>query len=35
MIGTASITALAYSASGSAALTVNSMDGDLAALGIK
>jgi len=34
MIGTASITALAYSASGSAALTVNSMDGDLAALGI-
>lgn len=35
MIGTASITALAYSASGSAALTVNSMDGDLSALGIK
>ena len=35
MIGTASITALAYSPSGAAALTVNSMDGDLAALGIK
>ena len=34
MIGTASITALAYSASGSAALTVNSMDGELTALGI-
>ena len=34
-IGTASITAIAYSASGAAVLTVNSMDGDLAALGIK
>ena len=35
MIGTASISALAYSPSSSSALTVNSMDGDLAALGIK
>jgi probable phosphomutase (TIGR03848 family) len=35
MIGTASISALAYSPSSSAALTVNSMDGDLAKLGIK
>jgi hypothetical protein len=35
MIGTASITAIAYQASGAAVLTVNSMDGDLAALGIK
>jgi probable phosphomutase (TIGR03848 family) len=35
VIGTASITAIAYSPSGAAVLTVNSMDGDLAALGIK
>ena len=35
MIGTASITAIAYQPSGAAVLTVNSMDGDLAALGIK
>jgi probable phosphomutase (TIGR03848 family) len=35
MIGTASISALAYSPSSSSALTVNSMDGDLAKLGIK
>ena len=35
VIGTASITAIAYSASKAAVLTVNSMDGDLAALGIK
>ncbi len=35
MIGTASITAIVYSPSGAAVLTVNSMDGDLAALGIK
>jgi probable phosphomutase (TIGR03848 family) len=35
VIGTASITAIAYSASNAAVLTVNSMDGDLAALGIK
>ena len=35
MIGTASITAIAYRSSGAAVLTVNSMDGDLAALGIK
>ena len=35
MIGTASITAIAYRPSGAAVLTVNSMDGDLAALGIK
>jgi probable phosphomutase (TIGR03848 family) len=35
MIGTASISAIAYSPSGAAVLTVNSMDGDLAALGIK
>ncbi len=35
MIGTASISALAYSPSSSSALTVNSMDGDLARLGIK
>ncbi|HEY4909019.1 MAG TPA: histidine phosphatase family protein [Methylomirabilota bacterium] len=35
MIGTASISALVYSPSSSAALTVNSMDGDLAKLGIK
>jgi probable phosphoglycerate mutase len=34
-IGTASITAIAYSASNAAVLTVNSMDGDLAVLGIK
>ena len=34
-IGTASISALAYSLSSSAALTVNSMDGDLARIGIK
>jgi probable phosphomutase (TIGR03848 family) len=34
VIGTASITAIAYSASNAAALTVNSMDGDLAAVGI-
>jgi probable phosphomutase (TIGR03848 family) len=34
VIGTASITAIAYSASGAAVLTVNSMNGDLAALGI-
>ena len=35
IIGTASITAIAYRPSGAAVLTVNSMDGDLAALGIK
>jgi probable phosphomutase (TIGR03848 family) len=35
MIGTASITAIAYRPSGAAVLTVNSMDGDLSALGIK
>jgi probable phosphomutase (TIGR03848 family) len=35
VIGTASITAIAYSPSGAAVLTVNSMDGDLAAMGIK
>jgi probable phosphomutase (TIGR03848 family) len=35
MIGTASISALAYSPSSSSALTVNSMDGDLAKLGIR
>jgi len=35
VIGTASITAIAYSASNAAVLTVNSMDGDLATLGIK
>ena len=35
MIGTASISAIAYSPSSSSALTVNSMDGDLARLGIK
>jgi probable phosphomutase (TIGR03848 family) len=35
VIGTASITAIAYSPSGAAVLTVNSMDGDLGALGIK
>jgi probable phosphoglycerate mutase len=35
MIGTASISALAYSPSSSWALTVNSMDGELARLGIK
>ena len=35
MIGTASISAIAYRPSGAAVLTVNSMDGDLAALGIK
>jgi len=35
MIGTASITAIAYSASNASVLTANSMDGDLAALGIK
>jgi probable phosphoglycerate mutase len=35
MIGTASISALAYSPSSSSALTVNSMDGDLTKLGIK
>jgi probable phosphoglycerate mutase len=35
MIGTASITAIAYSASNASVLTTNSMDGDLAALGIK
>jgi hypothetical protein len=34
-IGTASISVLAYSLSSSAALTVNSMDGDLARIGIK
>ncbi len=34
-IGTASISVLAYSQSSSAALTVNSMDGDLARVGIK
>ena len=34
IIGTASISAIAYSASNAAVLTVNSMDGDLAALGI-
>jgi len=34
-IGTASISALAYGLSSSAALTVNSMDGDLARIGIK
>ncbi len=34
-IGTASISVLAYSLSSSAALTVNSMDGDLARVGIK
>jgi broad specificity phosphatase PhoE len=35
VIGTASITAIAYRPSGAAVLTVNSMDGHLAALGIK
>jgi probable phosphoglycerate mutase len=35
VIGTASISAIAYSPSGAAVLTVNSMDGDLAAMGIK
>ena len=35
VIGTASISALAYSLSSSAALTVNSMDGDLAHVGLK
>jgi len=35
VIGTASISAIAYSQSSSSALTVNSMDGDLAKLGIK
>ena len=35
VIGTASITAIAYRPSGATVLTVNSMDGDLAALGIK
>ena len=35
MIGTASISAIAYSPSGATVLTVNSMDGDLAALGIR
>jgi probable phosphomutase (TIGR03848 family) len=35
MIGTASISAIAYSPSSSSALTVNSIDGDLARLGIK
>ena len=35
VIGTASISALAYSLSSSAALTVNSMDGDLAHVGVK
>jgi len=34
-IGTASISALAYGLSSSAALTVNSMDGDLAHVGVK
>jgi broad specificity phosphatase PhoE len=34
VIGTASISALAYSLSSSAALTVNSMDGDLALVGV-
>lgn len=34
VIGTASISAIAYRPSGAAVLTVNSMDGDLAALGI-
>jgi probable phosphomutase (TIGR03848 family) len=35
VIGTASISAIAYRPSGAAVLTVNSMDGDLATLGIK
>lgn len=35
MVGTASITAIAYRPSGAAVLTVNSMNGDLGALGIK
>ena len=35
MIGTASISAIAYRSSGAAVLTVNSFDGDLVALGIK
>ena len=35
MIGTASISAIAYSPSSSSALTVNSVDGDLTKLGIK
>jgi len=35
VIGTASISAIAYRPAGAAVLTVNSMDGDLAALGIK
>ena len=35
MIGTASISAITYHPSGAAVLTVNSYDGDLAALGIK
>ena len=35
VIGTAAITAIAYRPSGAAVLTVNSMDGDLSALGIK
>ena len=35
VIGTASISAIAYRPSGAAVLTVNSMDGHLAALGIK
>jgi len=35
MIGTASISAIAYSPSGAAVLPVNSMDGALAALGLK
>jgi len=35
MIGTASISAIAYSPSGAAVLTVNSMDDELAALGSK
>jgi probable phosphoglycerate mutase len=35
VIGTASISAIAYQPSGAAVLTVNSMDGHLAALGIK